>query len=233
MINYSYYNNNFKKTILLIHGWGVDSSYMESLKDFLIKDFNVLLIDLPGHGKSILEKEFTIEDYVENIHFIVEKENITNLYIIGHSFGGKIGGFYALKYRVEGEILISPSLIKPRVSIKKIIKVFLYKLLKKLHLPIPLFLKGSRDYKRTKGLVRKTFLNVVNSYLSKIELNKINTSIILIGFNNDKEVRIYQMKKLNKYLKNSKLFIYEGDHFSYFSYFKEIRVLLNLIGSEI
>ena len=216
MINYSYYNNNFKKTILLIHGWGVDSSYMESLKDFLIKDFNVLIIDLPGHGKSILEKE-----------------NITKLYIIGHSFGGKIGGFYALKYRVEGEILISPSLIKPRVSIKKIIKVFLYKLLKKLHLPIPLFLKGSRDYKRTKGLVRKTFLNVVNSYLSKEELNKINTSIILIGFNNDKEVRIYQMKKLNKYLKNSKLFIYEGDHFSYFSYFKEIRVLLNLIGSEI
>ena len=70
MINYSYYNNNFKKTILLIHGWGVDSSYMESLKDFLIKDFNVLIIDLPGHGKSILEKEFTIEDYVENIHFI-------------------------------------------------------------------------------------------------------------------------------------------------------------------
>ena len=200
---------------------------------------NKMLFVIAPKLKEIFDKEFSTNSVIltKGINFnnfsFVEKENITNLYIIGHSFGGKIGGFYALKYRVEGEILISPSLIKPRVSIKKIIKVFLYKLLKKLHLPIPLFLKGSRDYKRTKGLVRKTFLNVVNSYLSKIELNKINTSIILIGFNNDKEVRIYQMKKLNKYLKNSKLFIYEGDHFSYFSYFKEIRVLLNLIGSEI
>ena len=54
MINYTYINNNFKKTILLLHGWGVDSSYMESLKDFLVDDFNVLLMDLKGFGKSKL-----------------------------------------------------------------------------------------------------------------------------------------------------------------------------------
>ena len=233
MINYSYFNKNFKYTILLLHGWGVDSSYMNSLKDFLIEEYNILILDLPGHGKEKLNRVYTIEDYVEDIHLIVEKENIEKLYILGHSFGGKIGGFYAKKYSLEGEILISPSLIKPKGSLVRFIKVFLYKLLKKLHLRIPKFLLGSRDYLLTDAIKRKTFVNVVNSYLSKKELKNIKIPIILIGFNLDKEVKVYQMKKLNHYLNNSRLFMYEGNHFSYFNYFKEIRLLLNLLRSDL
>ena len=65
MINYSYYRNyNSSKTIVLLHGWGVNSSYMESLKDFLLEDYSILLLDLPGHGKSYLNKVYKIEDYV-------------------------------------------------------------------------------------------------------------------------------------------------------------------------
>lgn len=233
MINYSYFDNQCKYTILLLHGWGVDSSYMESLKDFLSSEYNTLILDLPGHGKSNLDRVYTIDDYVEDIHHIVEKEKIQKLYIIGHSFGGKIGGFYAQKYPLEGEILISPSLIKPRVSLKRLLKINLYKLIKKLHLKIPKFLQGSRDYLQTSGLKRKTFVNIVNSYLNKKELKELDVPIILIGFSFDKEVKVYQMKKLNKNLKKSKLFIYEGNHFSYFSYFKEIRLLLTLLRSEL
>ena len=233
MINYTYINNNFKKTILLLQGWGVDSSYMESLKDFLVDDFNVLLMDLKGFGKSKLEKVYSVSDYVEDIHEIVKKEKIEKLYIIGHSFGGKIGAFYSMKYKVEGELLISPSLVKPRFSFIKYIKVLLYKFCKKLKIKIPKFLKGSNDYLLTSGLLRLTFLNVVHTYLNKEDSNKIKIPIIIIGFKNDNEVKLYQLKKLNRWLSNSKLFIYPGNHFSYFQYFKEIRVLLNLLRDDL
>ena len=36
---YKYYkNSNVDITIILLHGWGVDSKYMESLKDLLKED---------------------------------------------------------------------------------------------------------------------------------------------------------------------------------------------------
>lgn len=230
MINYSYYRNyNSSKTIVLLHGWGVNSSYMESLKDFLLEDYSILLLDLPGHGKSYLNKVYKIEDYVDELFYIVNKEKITSLYGIGHSFGGKILGMYAKKYPLEGGILIAPSLIKPRFSLSLFIKIRIYKILRKLKLKIPKCLQGSYDYRNSSGLKRETFLNVHKAYLKKKELNKIKTKFIVIGFTKDKSINVYQVRRLNKYLLNSKLFIYEGNHFGYFSYFKEIRILLTYL----
>ena len=147
MINYSYYkNDNSSNTLLLLHGWGVDSSYLESLKDFLLNDYSILILDLPGHGKSYLDKAYTINDYIDEIFLIVCKENITRLYGIGHSFGGKVLSYYSLKYPLLGGILISPSTIKPPFSLVKFLKIRLYKIFKFLRIPLPKFLQGSRDY---------------------------------------------------------------------------------------
>ena len=227
---YKYYkNSNVDITIILLHGWGVDSKYMESLKDLLKEDYSILLVDLPGHGKSKLNKEYTMDNYIDELFYIVTKENIKNLYGIGHSFGGKVLSYYSLKYPLSGGILIAPSTYKPQFSFVKFIKVRLYKLLKRMHFRIPKALLGSRDYQSTSGIKRKTFLNVVNFYLSKKELNRINTPFVIIGFNNDQEVKLQQLKKVNKHLLNSKLFIYSGDHFSYFSYLKEIKIFINYL----
>ncbi|MBE6143212.1 MAG: alpha/beta hydrolase [Erysipelotrichaceae bacterium] len=227
---YRYYkNSNVNITIVLLHGWGVDSKYMESLKDLLIEDYSILLIDLPGHGESKLNKEYNMDNYIDELFYIVTKENIKNLYGIGHSFGGKVLSYYSLKYPLLGGILIAPSTYKPQFSLSKYIKIYLYKLLKRMHLKIPKFLLGSQDYRLTDGIKRKTFLNVVNFYLSKNELNKIITPIIIMGFKYDHAVKIKQLKKLNKYFVNSKLFIYDGDHFSYFSYLKEIKIFINYL----
>lgn len=230
MINYIYYKNEkASKTILLLHGWGVSSSYMESLKDYLKKDYSILLVDLPGHGKSDLEKVYGIEDYLNTLFMIVCKENITNLYGVGHSFGGKLLSFYSLKYKLNGMILLAPSSYKPRFSIIKFIKVTIYKILKRLHLPIPSSLQGSRDYKNTSGLKRKTFLKVCHSYLKKEQLKRIKIPTIIVGFKDDKEVKKYQLKKLNRYIAHSKLFMYDGTHFSYFEHYSDIRKLLILL----
>ena len=72
---YKYFkNSNSSITIVLLHGWGVNSLYMESIKDLLIDDYSILLVDLPGHGKSILQEEYTLDKYVDELFYIVTKE---------------------------------------------------------------------------------------------------------------------------------------------------------------
>lgn len=40
------------KDVILLHGWGYDSSLLMPLAEFLAGFCRVTLIDLPGHGKS-------------------------------------------------------------------------------------------------------------------------------------------------------------------------------------
>ena len=40
------------ETIVMIHGLGGSGGFWQAQKDFLQTDFQVLTLDLPGHGKS-------------------------------------------------------------------------------------------------------------------------------------------------------------------------------------
>jgi len=57
----------------------------------LSEQFQVVLIDLPGHGKSTLQKNnFTIDDIAEEINSFLSTKNIYKFFIVGHSLGGYI-----------------------------------------------------------------------------------------------------------------------------------------------
>ena len=99
--------------------------------------------------------------------------------------------FICLKYKIDGVIVIAPSTIKPRFSLFKFMKIRLFKIFRKLRLPMPSFLQGSRDFKKTSGIKRETFLNVCNSYLDKKDKNAfiINAKIIYkkdLGYDKEK-----------------------------------------------
>ncbi|MBF0505022.1 MAG: alpha/beta fold hydrolase, partial [Candidatus Omnitrophica bacterium] len=40
------------ETVLMIHGFGGSGSFWQAQKEFLRTDFQVVTLDLPGHGKS-------------------------------------------------------------------------------------------------------------------------------------------------------------------------------------
>ena len=51
--------------IILLHGWGVDSSCFDDLMDSLKEKYQVFAIDLPGFGKSVEPSDYyVLEDYV-------------------------------------------------------------------------------------------------------------------------------------------------------------------------
>ncbi len=97
-INYTLYGSG--KAVVLIHGFGEDSSIWDAQVKFLQNDFLLIVPDLPGSGKSdLLEKEHVqILDYAEIIKAILEQEKIAVCSMLGHSMGGYVTVAFTEKY---------------------------------------------------------------------------------------------------------------------------------------
>ena len=75
--------------LVFIHGWCCDRSYWsEQLPQFAEK-YKVVAIDLAGHGESGLDrKEWTMGAFGDDVVAVVDKLNLEQVVLIGHSMGG-------------------------------------------------------------------------------------------------------------------------------------------------
>ena len=80
--------DNSKETIVFLHGSGL-SHIMWSLVEqfFSSKNFNVLSIDLPGHGNSEGPCLDTIEKISDWLEKVFTKLDLGQLILVGHSQG--------------------------------------------------------------------------------------------------------------------------------------------------
>ena len=115
-INYILYGEKKKTTIVLLHGWGQNIEMMKMIGDAFKDRFQILILDLPGYGKSS-EPPFSwsVYDYVDMLHELLSKLNIKDIILIGHSFGGKISLAYSSKYDVKKLVLFG-SPFKPEIE---------------------------------------------------------------------------------------------------------------------
>ncbi|WP_185855431.1 alpha/beta fold hydrolase [Blattabacterium cuenoti] len=100
--NFFYVKKNFRlkkkeiPTIVLLHGFMGSSEIWNLIYEILSKEYRIISIDLPGHGKSIFPIKwrkktiFTMEDGANIVGEILKKENIEKVIVIGHSMGGYI-----------------------------------------------------------------------------------------------------------------------------------------------
>ena len=94
MINYSVYKNSLSKEwVTFVHGAGGSSSiWYKQIRDYK-KHFNVLLLDLRGHGrskyniKSVFETRYTFSSIANDIIEVLKKEKIKNSHFVGISLG--------------------------------------------------------------------------------------------------------------------------------------------------
>jgi len=85
--------------VIFIHGFAEDGSIWENQVNDLSKRFKLILVDLPGSGRSSFNPlVITIDDHADCIHFILEEERIGSSIIVGHSMGGYIALAFAEKY---------------------------------------------------------------------------------------------------------------------------------------
>jgi pimeloyl-ACP methyl ester carboxylesterase len=114
-ISYSRYGKG--KPVVLLHGFGEDSSIWNEQVNFLKEHCLLIVPDLPGSGKSSLLSPIpstgdgvrrlessnspdliSIDDYADCIHALLREENISSCTMLGHSMGGYITLAFAEKY---------------------------------------------------------------------------------------------------------------------------------------
>jgi pimeloyl-ACP methyl ester carboxylesterase len=105
-----------KSTILLMHGSGLTHIVWSLHEQFYASQgFNVLSVDLPGHGNSEGPSLKSIEKISDWIKSLMLKINIEKIIIVGHSQGGLIGIDFASRYPelIEKIVLVANSYKMP------------------------------------------------------------------------------------------------------------------------
>lgn len=163
------------KDLLLLHGWGASLlTFSKLVKAF--SGFRVYSIDLPGFGGSQVGVPLGVEEVADVIFEFVKALGIENPCLLGHSYGGRVSIVYAAKYPVDKLILVSSAGIKQRLRLSKRMKIKVYKLLKKCHLPVKM---GSEDYQNADNVKRVMLVKAVNTDLREY-MKRIHSSTLLI-----------------------------------------------------
>jgi pimeloyl-ACP methyl ester carboxylesterase len=87
------------KPIFFVHGFGEDGTIWNDLIDHLKDQFQCIIPDLPGSGKSQMKKGiWSMEGFADSLRSIFIHEHISSSVLIGHSMGGYISLAFAEKY---------------------------------------------------------------------------------------------------------------------------------------
>lgn len=89
-INIEYYGKESGQTIIFVHGWNATSNEWYYQKKYFEKDYRIILIDLPGLGKSTRpsNKDFSLHKMAQDLNAVIEYSNTKNPILWGHSIGG-------------------------------------------------------------------------------------------------------------------------------------------------
>ena len=232
-VNYIDFGNPKKDAIVLLHGWGQNIEMMQMLGEPFKKDFRIIAVDFPGFGLSEEPKEaMGVDGYTKIIEELLNKLNVKNPILIGHSFGGRVSVKYASRNNVKKLILLSPAL---RGHDKKGLKTKVLKTLKKV--PVLKELEGwaknhigSRDYKAASPVMKQVLVLTVNEDLSN-DASKIKVPTILIYGDMDMEVPYEDTKEYERLMGDCGLIIYEGC--THYAYLERLNQTINIINNFI
>ena len=133
-MNYEYVNNNSGITVVFLHGWGLNGDSFNKIISGLNGNFSILKVDLPGFGRSQNAKDyFDTHEYAYQIFLLLNKINIKNIILVGHSFGGRLAILLTSIYNINvSNLILTSSAGINRFDIKKWMKVKWFKFIKLL-----------------------------------------------------------------------------------------------------
>lgn len=97
--------------IVFIHGGGLDRHMWSPQFKALKKEFKIITYDLRGHGDS--DAVTNSHPEIEDLHQLLEVQNISSVYLVGQSLGAVIAQDFVINYPqlVEKLVLVSPGII--------------------------------------------------------------------------------------------------------------------------
>ncbi len=208
-----------KPTILLVHGSGLTHIVWSLHEQYYVSNgYNVLSIDLPGHGNSEGPSLKSISDISNWIQNLIETIDIKKINFIGHSQGCLVGIDFSSRFpnSIEKLILVAGSYRLPvnqdlidlaEAGDEKAVTLMMkwgYEGSKAFigGNPVKKIINSSREIKE----ILAVDLNACNNYKDgKESLKKINCPTLCIFGDLDKMVSKENGNKIGEILKNSEI----------------------------
>jgi pimeloyl-ACP methyl ester carboxylesterase len=217
--------------IVLLHGWGAEIKLVYPLAEQLIKlGYRCYLLDLPGFGASPEPPAvWTVFDYAELVRKYIQQQGLERVNLFGHSFGGRLSMILGAEYPqlIDKITLADAAGLRPKQPMMSQIRLKGYKAirdgLRKVGLKqladqlASAYNKryGSADFNAVSGVMRQTFVNVVNQDLRDYA-KRIQAPTLLIWGDQDQDTPLAQAHELEKLIPDAGLVVYTGaGHYSY------------------
>jgi pimeloyl-ACP methyl ester carboxylesterase len=216
--------------VLLLHGWGVSSALFQPTMIGLKHAFTLIAPDFPGFGATPPPPTpWSANDYAVWVIAVLDSLNIRQVYVIGHSHGGRVAIKLASQWpeRVIKLVLADSAGIRPKRTLRYWVQVQTYKSWRWLShaslIPLPLrnwagarvAQHGSPDYLQAAGTVRASLVRVVNEDLRDL-LPHIQAPTLLVWGENDEDTPVTNGQLMEKLIPDAGLVVLKGaGHYAY------------------
>ena len=228
--------------VLLLHGWGSSFDVYKGIIASLKDRCRLVAVNFPGCGQSETMKEpWCLEDYCDFCLEFMEKLNLKDPILMGHSHGGRV----VLKLTAEKMVnppkivLLDSAGLIPKKTFKQNFRAKSFKAIKRvLTLPIiknyseDLLQKarnhyGSADYNAAPEVLRKTLVSLVNTDIRDI-LPNISCPSLLIWGDKDTATPLEDAKTIESLIPDAGLCVLEGTgHYSFCEKPYQAQAILN------
>ena len=214
--------------VVILHGWGASTAAVAPIHDLLEPHFDTLSIDLPGFGESDEPPEaWGSPEYASLVERLLAELAIERPVLIGHSFGGKLSILLGAKGIASTLVLIDAAGIRGRRGPGWYLKVYSYKLARRLaaipglkglldpHVERARNRSGSSDYRNASGLMRRILVKVVNEDV-RDQLPKVTVPTLLIWGENDDATPVANGRLMERLIPDAGLVVLESaGHYAY------------------
>jgi pimeloyl-ACP methyl ester carboxylesterase len=102
------------EAIIFVHGWTCDGTFWEDQVAAFSDDYQVITLDLPGHGLSdgLAEEDFSVDLFAQAVEAARIEAGADKVVLVGHSMGAVVIREYALDYpdHVAGLVAVDGSI---------------------------------------------------------------------------------------------------------------------------
>lgn len=219
-MHYYTLGNRQNKSLVILHGWGLNGEKYRELAGLLAEHFYVVVSDFPGFGKTEDPvRPYGVQDYMDHLIDFLCDQGIREAIFFGHSFGGRVTIALSSRHpEMVRAIILSGA---PGVeafdlmsSLKRFVSYILAKLLKPFaFIPFVERLRDKyyeqRDFGKVKGIMIPTFLKVIREPLAQ-DAKRIQKKALLLWGERDTISTVHDAKKLQQCIAGSSLRIFPG-----------------------
>lgn len=217
--------------IVVLHGWGANMGLILPLSEGLSQlGFRCYAIDLPGFGRSDEPQiAWTVYDYANFVIDYLDYHQLEQVYLFGHSFGGRLALILGARHpdRIKKMALSDAAGIRQQTPLWAHIRLNTYKTIRDTMDAVGLSSLantlreqynqryGSSDFQQVSGVMRQTFIKVVNEDLLPLA-HQVKPSTILFWGDKDEDTPLWMGQKLEEAIPDAGLIVYDGaGHYAY------------------